>query len=128
MTDLELGWVAGLMEGEGCFYSKRTKSLVTRIIVGSTDKDVLDKLASICGGKVGGPYLADKRVKPFWNWNIWGRKAYELMKLVRPLMGSRRQNKIDAVVEAYEASLLTRHGDKRRTPLLSGDPSRLWSN
>lgn len=51
MNDLELAWVAGLLEGEGCFTVKGNAGIKRNIAVRCqmTDKDVLDRLATFVG-------------------------------------------------------------------------------
>ena len=49
LSELELGWFAGLIEGEGCFIIKKGKkknglSCIPAVRVVSTDGDVIDRL------------------------------------------------------------------------------------
>ncbi len=118
MRAFDLGWVAGILEGEGCFYTKVVKngesfSLATRIIVSMTDKDVLIRFQHLCGGWIGGPYLPRKSVRQVWSWNLWGANAVALMKKVRPYMGERRSRKIDEAVAAHAASVERRQALNR---------------
>lgn len=58
MNELEKYWVAGLLEGEGCFgvYNIKRESGTTRqvykIQILMTDEDVIRKLHSIIGGTI----------------------------------------------------------------------------
>lgn len=71
MTDTDIAWVAGLLEGEGYFGCRiaTTKNrpgkayLQVRICVNMTDEDVLRRAQSITGaGHINGPYTrTDKR-------------------------------------------------------------------
>jgi len=55
MSDFELGWVCGILEGEGCFFvtTRRTAKygpyLYARVTVCRTDRDVLEQLQRVTG-------------------------------------------------------------------------------
>jgi len=91
-------YAAGLIEGEGWF--EAGTSLAVNIKM--TDKDVLDNLCIMLGyGKVRGSYCPspDKRKiiqfqKPYYQYVVYGDKAYALMVGIYPLLGKRRQLQI----------------------------------
>jgi hypothetical protein len=98
-------WLAGLLEGEGSFM-KGTPSHPEshRIHVNMTDKDVIAKAAEVMGVNPFGPYKRtgrDAQYKPRYYAILVGAKSIELMKLLRPLMGQRRQGQIDEVIASY---------------------------
>jgi hypothetical protein len=64
LTDVEVAWIAGLLEGEGHFAPKA-------IIVNMTDRDVLERLAALTGGRLNGPYTYKNRPtsKPYYR--VW---------------------------------------------------------
>lgn len=107
MRDIDLGWVAGLLEGEGCFSPvKRTrksgeKYLYLRIQINMTDEDVIRRLHEVVGaGNVTGPRLyKNPDWKPRWEWTLLGDKAEALMKEVYPYLGERRREQIDFVLQ-----------------------------
>ncbi len=88
-------WIAGLLEGEGCFYwSERQHQII--IEVSMTDEDVLRKLHEWSGlGNVYGPYQKKKGNKLVWYWKV---SRFEhtpiIIKGVLPYMGERRRAKI----------------------------------
>lgn len=115
MTEVELAWLAGLLEGEGCFRiatnSASSSSPGYRwptIAMNMTDEDVLRRAAQIAAvGKVYGPYGPYKSnpysKKPFWQWHVTKREdALWLMKRLYPHMGQRRQEKIDEILTEFE--------------------------
>ena len=108
MREADVNWIAGLLEGEGCF-TKRTKPGTIRsrvcIMCQMTDSDVLHKLCKIAGvGKVRGPYNNGPRGKlPRYTWQVNGSLAYVLMKELFPHMCSRRQARISKLVSEYES-------------------------
>ena len=97
MNSTELGWVAGLLEGEGSFLVRNEHT--ARISCGMTDRDVIERLQSLCGGNV---YLQKNKAKEYykdvWVWNVAGDSAAILMYQVRPHMGRRRSEKIDQIL------------------------------
>lgn len=107
MQDLELGWVAGYLEGEGSFLL-RTGCSRPVVRVSCTDLDTLERLQGAVGGRI---YPVTKRQphwKDAWVWQLSGaEEAASLMKVIKPLMGNRRQNQITHCIEAYE-----RHGQQ----------------
>jgi hypothetical protein len=109
MLETELYWLAGLLEGEGYFTANRSnggKYLYPKIELCMTDEDVVRKAHKVTGvGNVGGPY-PDKRQphwKPTWRWSVYGQKAFTLMDTLYPLLGARRQAKIDEIRQRMEA-------------------------
>lgn len=97
----ELNWIAGLLEGEGSFIFLNGRR--ARISCGMTDLDVLEKLQTICGGSICKQrYKRKEYYKDVWVWYLESFKAVELMKDLKPLMGSRRQQKIQDVVDGFE--------------------------
>ena len=105
MTDLEIAWIAGLFEGEGCIYRNNKSDI--RLQIYMTDKDVLDEFARITGGKVTGPYLRQptKREletgylpvsprKEKWSWTEARQdKVNEILTAMWPYLKSRRQSR-----------------------------------
>jgi hypothetical protein len=106
-------YLAGILEGEGCFdfYRKKTKlasggesiSIYPRIQLNMNDRDIIERIVQLTGmGRVLGPY-GEKRgdnlnAKGYYAWNIAGTKAADLMRQLHPYMGIRRQGKIEQVL------------------------------
>lgn len=117
MTEAELHWVAGLLEGEGCFSVKVDSYVRLEIRCNMTDEDVIYRLRETVGvGNVRGPIEKRTRngvAKPQWLWTLGRRDgAEELMSLLLPLMGARRSAKIRFALEQgrkYPA-ISRRHG------------------
>ena len=83
-------WLAGLLEGEGCFSNGA-------IVLRMTDYDVVEKAFSIAGfGKI---YVGGEKKKPHhkqcWHWQARkGKFVYALLIAILPFMGDRRSRKI----------------------------------
>lgn len=97
----ELKWLAGYLEGEGYFVVYRQKGRKhpqCHIGVHSTDRDVIQKVARLIGGKVYGPYAPSRTnfvgSKPRHVTQVYGTKAQRLAKQLLSYMGKRRAAKI----------------------------------
>lgn len=100
-------WLAGLLEGEGSFMKGTpSKPQIPRIHLKMTDNDIIERAANILKVSYYGPYKvksknSDIEYKPHYiMWGL-GKRAVELMKQLRPLMGERRQGQIDVVIASY---------------------------
>lgn len=96
MHPFNVGWVAGLFEGEGTIVIRGTdRRRSARVAVGSTDVDVVERLQVLVGGKLNGPYLRGLN-KPIWHWRIDKQAdVEEFLLLMRPHLGARRGAKAD---------------------------------
>lgn len=100
LSATELGWVAGILEGEGCFTPSRQRVkgkqyTYARIQLNMTDEDVIRRFRDTVGtGNLHGPrsYPNHPTWKPSWHWDCHGKEALELMRAILPLMGERRTN------------------------------------
>lgn len=107
MNNQQLGWVAGLLEGEGCFKlnTKTVKGLryhYANVELNMTDEDVIRKTHAIVGlGTVTGPYWSGRSAdKQTWHWSIQKDEvAREFMRTVLPLMCERRSAKIAEILQ-----------------------------
>lgn len=108
-TRENLAWAAGLFEGEGCLsVSKKTGKQFVNIQIGlhERDKDVLEKLALILGGKVLGPYKPQKNATG--GMVVWMRSqkedVYAICAALFPFLGLRRQEKMLEFFEWFKDS------------------------
>lgn len=113
-----LGWLAGLLEGEGSFMrGPPSKSNLPRIAIAMTDLDVIVKVANLFGAKVfrGRPALAKNKL--IYSCGLQGSKAVLLMKLLKSLMSTRRQAQIEKALASYKPSY-KRCADEGQAPLM----------
>ena len=105
----DLGWLSGIIEGEGCFYCKTSTSKLndgvycyplSGFAVMSTDKDVMIRLSSLLGLNLRGPYYkeTEKIRKVVWSVQITGSKAIVIMQKFYPYLGERRKVQIDEAI------------------------------
>lgn len=100
----DLYWLAGLLEGEGSFLAPPPSSPNRpRISLQMTDRDVVDRAARMMG--VAYVYVSGDRRNANWKRYymvvLRGRRAARLMRMLRPLMGARRQVQIDDALAGF---------------------------
>lgn len=86
MTELELAYLTGFFDGEGCVgvYARSSK-LVLCISVNGTHQDSIERFKRAFGGRVG-PIKSIGNRKPQWVWGITGRKAQAVLAQMLPYM------------------------------------------
>jgi hypothetical protein len=95
---INLCWLAGILEGEGSFPYQCSPG----ICIGSTDKDIVERVAKYFDRKIRGAYKYKLNKKPVYYTEIWGIKAIEWMKRLYPLMGIRRKQKIKENLKRFK--------------------------
>lgn len=112
-------WLAGLLEGEGCFYQSDKVKAVAAISVGMTDQDVVQRVAEAFGGT---NVRERKRQKAGWKscWitGIQGVSALAVMLKVYQEMGKRRKADILSLLEKWEHSNGWQYPGHRQRDLL----------
>jgi hypothetical protein len=127
MSELELMWVAGLLEGEGCFRLFRDTQrwrdrkyvyLRPRVVCAMTDRDVIDRLHAVTGiGRVALGRTTKPGYKTYWQWIVSrDSDALELMRTVYPHMGERRRHKIEEICIWWRVTELRPREGRRRSP------------
>ena len=95
----DLGWLAGLLEGEGCFRLNRGKYPV--IALAMTDEDVVVK-AAILMKVVVYHYRNEYRIQ------VYGIHAIGWMMTLYSLLCSRRKSKVAGIIKFWGEHLYTR--------------------
>mgnify|MGYP001563262373 CR=1 FL=1 len=88
-------WLAGYLEGEGCFQSRPS------IQVATTDPDVARKVRNILNGTLHGPY--DRGKKPVWYIALPGPRSIGWMMTIYTFLGQRRQEKIRGILSEWKS-------------------------
>lgn len=96
-----LGWLAGLLEGEGSFKWKKRpgREAQPQISIQMCDEDVIRRLAAVWNSAVARREPKHSHWSPSWETSIGGRKAFLVMRAVLPIMGERRAAKIREIME-----------------------------
>lgn len=96
----EIAWVAGLLEGEGCFQNHPTQ-VTPRVVLSMSDRDTVEKYATIVGATAKILIRDFTAKKTAFVCTISGRLAVGWMMTIFPLMSKRRQGKIKEVVARW---------------------------
>ena len=105
---MKIEWLAGLLEGEGCFTYWHGKQVGYPVIsVGMTDLDVIERIAQFWNKKVQ-HRIRKQPWKPFFVTAIGGTEALSQMLTLYPHMGNRRQQRIEDVLSSWEHSVAPR--------------------
>lgn len=120
MTETELHWLAGYLDGEGCFtfqqsptHGGRYHNRKWRIAVTSVDQDLIEHAARLMGSTVYGPKKRPAPRQPIWQTSLQRREeVVPLLQRLRPLMSKRRQAKIDELLAAHEQYPVRPRGPK----------------
>lgn len=100
ISALELAWLAGLLEGEGAFIAATARYPVC-LSLNMTDADVVDRVAAWWRVAVSRPTIQKKHYKQSFRCMIRGERAVEWMRRLRPFMGERRTQAIDAAIRSH---------------------------
>lgn len=104
MNDLEKGWVAGIIDGEGTILINREKKrdfhswyYGLQVCVTNMDKRIIDKLKKICGGYI---ILVNRKweYRPYYRWYIKNKNAMNLLLELDNLIIS-KQKEIKLAIE-----------------------------
>jgi hypothetical protein len=111
LAQRDIVWLAGLLEGEGCFWSqaprvpvKRRADRYARVAVKltMTDKDVVLRAASLVGLPQSRVWsYARGRIKPIWGFALNGKSAMMLAMVLYPWLGQRRRQAVSQMWRRY---------------------------
>lgn len=103
VSDRQMFWLAGILEGEGSFlHGPPSDPNTPRIQCQMTDGDVIERIASILGVKpIPIRKVAKSHYKPTYIATLKGVNARDMMIKLRPLMSKRRQEQIDRALASY---------------------------
>ena len=104
-------WLAGYLEGEGCFFNTASRHTVCPLIqVAATDWDVVFRAASIMGVLVNKVSVRKRKEKPYykdcWKFYVGSHLAAAWMRRLLPLMGLRRRKTIQSILSFYDGGRL----------------------
>lgn len=89
----------------------------------STDEWVLQRIATLLGGAYSTNTPRQEHHKVSYAWRAKGARAIDLMEVLRPLMGARRQQKIDKAMRSAGPSRITNALRREVLDLKTGDPT-----
>lgn len=106
ISEFDLGWFVGILEGEGsisCRYNPKTGYLCAELTVSSTDEDVINRLHNLYPGK-------SKYVKEYKNhyktqyvWAVTSREGIRtVINKVKSYMSNRRYTKMCEILTEFD--------------------------
>ena len=99
----EIQWLAGLLEGEGCFHGYRGKYANPKVQLVMTDSDVVERAAKIMDVSSTKQKHITLGGKNIYRANVYGPHAVGWMMTLYPLMGQRRKAKIRECLEKWRS-------------------------
>ncbi len=97
----DIAWIAGFLEGEGSFSCPRTSPQIQAVQV---QREPLDRLAALLGGKVYACRARGGASRPYFMWTLNGTRAASVMMTVAGLMSPRRFGQIAAALTPWKAA------------------------
>ena len=113
MTETDAAYLAGLFDGEGSVYYKRTKQIrhnrpgkpvhniwVIRMEIAMTEKSIINWVHDFTGVGHSGPRKVKPGKKKQWRWRCSHRDAYYVSRLIWPYAHV-KLNKIQQIIDHY---------------------------
>src|SRR3954453_18258073 len=89
---IEVAWVAGLFEGEGCIVHRRQAA--AELILGTTDEDVAERLHRIMGCGTLNVEVRQAPHRTLYRWSLCeGSAITEVLTALLPYFGERRRQR-----------------------------------
>ena len=114
IQEKEIYWLAGLLDGEGCFYCapahKGYRPSNPRICLSMTDRDIVERSHRLLGatGKISPRKKYVAHYTQQWVFEVTGARAIGWMFTLYPLLSERRREKIREVVNIWRHSKVGR--------------------
>lgn len=101
MDSIDCAWVAGILDGEGCFTFVNQQTTVTPLIsVAMSDFDTIERLLEVTGVGHITEYKVPSGRKPMSRWCVSNRRdVARILLAIYPLMSRRRQGRIAELTE-----------------------------
>lgn len=105
MSSAELGWLAGIIEGEGCF-PKGSKPC-GRLRVAMTDRDIIERLRVVTGlGVIHDRGRRHAHWKQVWDWTVLRRENMcAIAEALAPLLLQRRREQMAFIFRSAGTSM-----------------------
>lgn len=129
VTETDIFWLAGLLEGEGSFCKGAPSSPNLPVVsCQMTDEDTIGKVASLFGVKYQTNKARRKNWKRTFTARIRGSGARKLMTELMPFMSIRRQKQMSVALSSYDPLAIQRrwkHIEKMTPDMVSSASERI---
>lgn len=116
ITDRDIGWIAGFIEGEGSFDPNYGSPAITAAQV---QREPLERLLRLLGGRITRKSPHGREKQPIFSWRRGGAAGRGVMMAIYRLMSPRRRQQITKALDAWRARPVDR---KFRTHCPRGHP------
>ena len=106
----DLGWLVGIIEGEGCFVrsvdKRRPNTINCKVQVESTDFDVIKRIQDLLGGSIiesnyPAKYRAFPSAKNSWRWSVSSKaNVKEVSNIIYPYLSLRSKEQANKLQDA----------------------------
>lgn len=96
-TLLEIAWIAGIIEGEGCIWGGPDKS-ATEISVMQKEPWILKKLQKFIGGSLGTVSKQGALKRTYWRWRVSGTRARGLGFTVFSFLSPHKRDQVKRLI------------------------------
>lgn len=103
----DLAWAAGFLEGEGSFGCHGGS---TRVSAGQVQKEPLDRLMKLFGGRLTQKKPGGLGTQPLWIWVLPAKRSAAVMMTLYSFMSPRRKGQIEESLSVWRKSRLIRVG------------------
>lgn len=105
LGSLDIAWLSGLIEGEGCIHSSdmRRGSTVPHLILSMTDLDIVERVAALWDTRISSVKRSDGG-KEVHTTQVVGHLAAQWLMTLYSSLGSRRREKTRTVLARWRSS------------------------
>jgi len=112
----DIAWLAGLLEGEGCFNMSGTNGSA-RISLNLTDRDIIEKAAQLLGSHINKPCIRSFPLKTVYSTAFFSHRAAAWMMTLYPFLGERRKTAVRNTLAIWRSQRYKNpNGAGRRNP------------
>lgn len=117
MDEVQIAWLAGLLEGEGSFsVGPPSKPTQSRIQLSTTDEDVIARVSTMFNVRyhqvTHRTNTNVRSTKPMFVLQVRGSTAVIWMRRLLPYMGIRRTQQIEKAIKAYTPKVVRYNKEK----------------
>jgi hypothetical protein len=112
---VDLGWIAGFLEGEGSFGLSGRNRQSPRVRAPQLQREPLDRLQRLLGGKIA-LQPPTSGTQPVHHWALDTNRSVQLMMTLYTLMSPRRQQQIAKALAAWRTNPRFKSAIRTRCP------------
>ena len=102
LTMPDIYWLAGLLEGEGCFTTQGASRMKLKLALVMNDLDIMQRAAVLLGGHVGPRQRQNPRHHQSYQIQLYGHLAAGWMMTLYLLLGERRRKRIRTLLTEWK--------------------------